>query len=40
MDWSHHYWRLAEKWNVRLAMVGVVGLTLYFLIKNVSINFL
>jgi len=25
IDWSHHYWRFAELWNGRLAMVGVVG---------------
>jgi len=24
IDWNHHYWRFAEKWNGRLAMVGVV----------------
>jgi len=25
MDWSHPYWRFAERWNGRLAMVGVLG---------------
>jgi len=39
MDWDHHYWRWAEKWNGRLAMVGVLGLTIYFLIKNATVNF-
>ena len=28
MDWDHHYWRFAELWNGRLAMVGVVSLIL------------
>ena len=28
MDWHHPYWRFAERWNGRLAMVGVVGLVL------------
>mgnify|MGYP003149251757 FL=1 len=26
MDWSHPYWRFAERWNGRLAMVGVLGI--------------
>jgi len=25
IDWSHPYWRFAERWNGRLAMVGVLG---------------
>ena len=29
MDWDHHYWRFAELWNGRLAMVGVVGIIIY-----------
>jgi hypothetical protein len=28
MDPHHHYWRFAERWNGRLAMVGVVSLLL------------
>ena len=28
IDWDHHYWRFAERWNGRLAMVGVLILTL------------
>ena len=28
MDWNHHYWRFAELWNGRLAMVGVIGVTI------------
>ena len=34
MDWDHHYWRFAELWNGRLAMVGVVGIIIYL----ISIN--
>ena len=26
MDFSHPYWRFAERWNGRLAMVGVLGI--------------
>ena len=26
IDWSHPYWRFAERWNGRLAMVGVLGI--------------
>ena len=28
MDLSHPYWRFAERWNGRLAMVGVLGVTI------------
>ena len=28
IDWDHYYWRFAERWNGRLAMVGVVTLIL------------
>ena len=28
IDWSHLYWRFAERWNGRLAMVGVLSLIL------------
>jgi len=28
MDFSHSYWRYAERWNGRLAMVGVIILIL------------
>ena len=31
MDWNHHYWRFAELWNGRLAMVGVVGIIIYLI---------
>ena len=33
IDWDHYYWRFAERWNGRLAMVGVVGMVIYFLVK-------
>jgi len=33
IDWDHHYWRFAERWNGRLAMVGVLILTLKTCIK-------
>ena len=26
IDFSHPYWRFAERWNGRLAMVGVLGI--------------
>tara|TARA_Y100001938_G_scaffold137508_1_gene201780 strand:+ start:692 stop:814 length:123 start_codon:yes stop_codon:yes gene_type:complete len=28
IDLSHPYWRFAERWNGRLAMVGVISLLL------------
>jgi hypothetical protein len=28
IDFSHHYWRYAERWNGRFAMVGVLILFL------------
>jgi hypothetical protein len=28
IDWDHSYWRFAERWNGRLAMVGVVILVI------------
>jgi hypothetical protein len=28
IDFSHHYWRYAERWNGRFAMVGVIILIL------------
>ena len=31
MDWSHPYWRWAERWNGRLAMIGVIGILLILL---------
>ena len=31
MDWDHHYWRFAELWNGRLAMVCVVGIIIYLI---------
>ena len=31
MDWNHWYWRFAEKWNGRLAMIGVVGTIIYLI---------
>ena len=33
IDWDHYYWRFAERWNGRLAMVGVVGIVVYLFIK-------
>tara|TARA_Y100000590_G_scaffold453120_1_gene597558 strand:- start:665 stop:775 length:111 start_codon:yes stop_codon:yes gene_type:complete len=32
MDFDHYYWRWAEKWNGRLAMVGVVSIATYLLL--------
>jgi len=29
MDWHHPYWRFAERWNGRLAMVGVIGVIIF-----------
>tara|TARA_B100000427_G_scaffold151744_1_gene126412 strand:- start:217 stop:324 length:108 start_codon:yes stop_codon:yes gene_type:complete len=31
MDWNHHYWRFAELWNGRLAMIGVMGIIIYLI---------
>ena len=33
MDWDHCYWRWAEKWNGRGAMLGCIGIAIYLLIK-------
>jgi len=33
MDWSHPYWRFAERWNGRLAMVGVVGIIIILTLR-------
>ena len=33
IDWNHYYWRFAERWNGRLAMVGCIGITIYLLVK-------
>ena len=33
MDLSHPYWRFAERWNGRLAMVGVVGVTILLTLR-------
>jgi len=33
IDYSHRYWRFAERWNGRLAMVGVVSLLITLAIK-------
>tara|TARA_R100001082_G_scaffold68936_1_gene39042 strand:+ start:343 stop:450 length:108 start_codon:yes stop_codon:yes gene_type:complete len=35
MDWNHHYWRFAELWNGRLAMVGVIGIIMYLIGINI-----
>jgi|TARA_R100001443_G_scaffold85970_1_gene92636 hypothetical protein len=24
IDWTHPYWRFAERWNGRLAMLGII----------------
>ena len=33
MDWHHPYWRFAERWNGRLAMVGVVGVLIFLTVR-------
>ena len=33
MDWQHPYWRFAERWNGRLAMVGVVSVTILLTLR-------
>tara|TARA_B100000902_G_scaffold216117_1_gene205523 strand:+ start:250 stop:357 length:108 start_codon:yes stop_codon:yes gene_type:complete len=35
MDWDHHYWKFAELWNGRLAMVGVIGIIMYLIGINI-----
>ncbi len=34
IDWDHYYWRFAERWNGRLAMIGVLGIIVYLIGKN------
>jgi len=33
IDWKHHYWRFAELWNGRLAIVGVIGVTILLTVR-------
>ena len=33
MDLHHPYWRFAERWNGRLAMVGVIGVTILLTVR-------
>jgi len=33
MDWHHPYWRFAERWNGRLAMVGVIGVIILLTVR-------
>ena len=33
MDWHHPYWRFAERWNGRLAMVGVIGVIIILTVR-------
>ena len=33
MDFSHPYWKFAERWNGRLAMVGVIGVTILLTVR-------
>ena len=33
MDFSHPYWRFAERWNGRLAMVGVIGVIILLTVR-------
>ena len=33
MDLSHPYWRFAERWNGRLAMVGVIGVLIILTVR-------
>jgi len=33
MDWHHPYWRFAERWNGRLAMVGVIGVIILLIVR-------
>ena len=37
IDWSHHYWRFAERWNGRLAMVGVLGGIIFLTVREKSL---
>ena len=33
MDFNHPYWRFAERWNGRLAMVGVLGIIILLTVR-------
>jgi len=33
IDWSHPYWRFAELWNGRLAIVGVIGVIIFLTVR-------
>ena len=33
MDWSHPYWKFAERWNGRLAMIGVLGVIILLTVR-------
>ena len=33
IDWSHPYWRFAERWNGRLAMIGVIGIIILLTVR-------
>ena len=33
IDWSHPYWRFAERWNGRLAMIGVIGIVILLTVR-------
>jgi preprotein translocase subunit Sss1 len=33
IDWDHYYWRFAERWNGRFAMIGVVGMVIYLTVR-------
>jgi len=33
MDFSHPYWRFAERWNGRLAMVGVISVIILLTVR-------
>jgi len=33
IDWSHPYWRFAERWNGRLAMIGVISIAILLTVR-------
>jgi len=33
IDFSHPYWRFAERWNGRLAMIGVISIAILLTVR-------